>query len=289
MDQIPPILVSACEAILESPIITCSTLSGGDINEARLLGTENELIFLKFNDAPFAKNMFEVEAKGLQILANTQTLKTPKLIAFGKANHFGYLLLEYIPSENNITNFWSDFGIGLAKLHQTTAPLFGLEHDNYIGRLAQHNNQHPSWNEFYTLERLQPQVKMAIDNGLLNTNLILLFDSLYKNINSICPEEKPALIHGDLWSGNFIVSKNVGTVLIDPAISYSHREMDLAMSLLFGGFSKEFYNSYQTEFPLAKGFDNRVEIYQLYYLLVHLNLFGRAYKNSVKRILKRFS
>ena len=286
--QIPLPLVNACEAILDCPITNCSVISGGDINEARLLSTTKGFIFLKFNTAAFAQKMFEVEAKGLKLLAATQCLKIPQVICSGKIHQYGFLLLEYISSGNTTSDFWQDFGKSLAALHQHSAPLFGLDHDNYIGRLAQYNNQHPSWDEFYILERLEPQVEMASAAQLLDSTHIMLFEKLYKKIKDICPVEKPALIHGDLWSGNFMIDKNVSAVLIDPAICYAHREMDLAMSLLFGGFSKEFYSSYQAAFPLAKDFEERVAIYQLYYLLVHLNLFGSSYKHPVMKIVKRF-
>lgn len=134
-----------------------------------------------------------------------------------------------------------------------------------------------------------PQIKLAVHANLLNKADFDQFAKLFKKLPAICPTEKPALIHGDLWSGNFMVGPKREVVLIDPSTSFAHREMDLAMTQLFGGFDEAFYNTYQEVFPLENGFDQRVEIYQLYYLLVHLNLFGGGYGNSVRNILKRFS
>ncbi|WP_262711445.1 MULTISPECIES: fructosamine kinase family protein [Flavobacteriaceae] len=136
--------------------------------------------------------------------------------------------------------------------------------------------------------RLKPQVKLAFDTGALKTKELHLFESLYKQLPTIFPIENPSVIHGDLWSGNFIATTNNKAVFIDPAVYYGHREVDLAMSLLFGGFSNIFYTTYNEVYPLQKGFNNRKDIYNLYPLLIHLNLFGKSYLQSIKTIVSQF-
>ncbi|MFK7933996.1 MAG: fructosamine kinase family protein, partial [Saprospiraceae bacterium] len=141
---------------------------------------------------------------------------------------------------------------------------------------------------FYTNERLLPQIKLAVDSNLLNTNDLKEVERLCKQLGNICPTEPATLIHGDLWSGNYVAAGGEEAVLIDPSVSYAHREMDLAMTQLFGGFERSFYYHYQNIYPLEMGYEERVPIYQLYYLLVHVNLFGGSYVDVVRKILQRF-
>ena len=138
------------------------------------------------------------------------------------------------------------------------------------------------------VERLDKQVRLALRNGLLDASAEKLFEKLYVTLDEILPEEPPHLVHGDLWSGNFIVSEEGKACLIDPAVYYGNREVDLAMSTLFGGFSPEFYSSYNEEFPLLEGWKERLDIYNLYPLLIHLNLFGSSYLGSILSVLRRF-
>jgi fructosamine-3-kinase len=139
--------------------------------------------------------------------------------------------------------------------------------------------------EFYISQRLEPQLKLAFEGGFKFGNL----KGFFKNISEEIPEESPSLIHGDLWSGNFLVAHNGDPALIDPAVAFAPREMDLAMMKLFGGFSEEVFMTYNSIFPLCEGWKERTAIWQLYYLLVHLNLFGSGYWSQVKFILKRYS
>lgn len=138
------------------------------------------------------------------------------------------------------------------------------------------------------MERLQPLVKLAYDSGLLDGQDARRMEILYKKLPEILPVEPPSLIHGDLWSGNYMVGNDGNPCIIDPAVYYGHREMDIAMSKLFGGFSPEFYRAYNEEYPMVKGWEKRVELNQLYPLLVHVNLFGEGYNRQVRQILKDY-
>ena len=270
---------------LSTPILSTQQLSGGDISQAYLLNTAKGNFFIKTNQATFALDMFEKEAKGLALLAETKTIHIPEIISTGEADGHAFLLMEYVETGYRKDGFWETFGQSLATLHKQTVDQFGLDHSNYIGSLQQLNNKHNSFVEFYIHERLQPQFEMAFDAKKLNNSDQTHLANLYKKLSDIIPNEPPALIHGDLWSGNFLVSKNNLPVLIDPSVAYSHRELDLAMSRLFGGFERPFYRAYEEAFPLERGFEKRLPIYQLYYLLVHVNLFGGGYVGSVRRII----
>lgn len=231
--------------------------------------------------------MFRTEAMGLALLGAPRVIATPKVHAHGVAGDCAFLLLEYIGPGHRNRLFWEDFGASLAALHGTTSAQFGFAHDNFIGSLPQSNRRHDSWREFFAQERLMPQMRMARAHNRLNASDEKRLENLCGNLSSICPDEPPALTHGDLWSGNFLCNAESKPVLIDPAASFAHREMDLAMSRLFGGFDAVFYQSYEAAWPLAPGFEERIEVYQLYYLLAHVNLFGCDYVESARRILQR--
>lgn len=263
-------------------------VAGGDINSAFELKTTVGSYFVKTNTAPFAGGMFEAEAKGLTALANGGSLRTPSVLGVGSTSQGSFLLLEFIETGYRPDGFWEKFGTALAKLHRCTSASFGFDHDNFIGTLPQPNHRHDDWTSFYTSERLLPQLRIAEQKKLLQTPDFQRFEKLFKKLPDLCPVEPPALIHGDLWSGNFLCDAQGQPVLVDPAASYSHREMDLAMSRLFGGFERPFYRNYEEEWPLERGFEQRLPVYQLYYILVHVNLFGSGYVRQVREILGRF-
>ncbi len=282
-------LNTALENIIGKSIISTSTVSGGDINDAYKITTKSDRFFVKINAASFATDMFEKEAKGLGLIRASETIRVPSLVGFNKANSPSFLILEWIDSGNPDANFWEVFGSQLAKMHRQSSVNFGLEHSNYIGSLMQKNDKESSSIDFLINQRLLPQIELANSHNKIDSDTQSAFDKLFNKLPSIIPDEKPALTHGDLWNGNFMVGEDGNVVLIDPAISYGLREMDLAMTKLFGGFNPQFYKSYETTFPTAPGLEIRIPIYQLYYLMVHVNLFGGGYLNSVKEILKRFS
>lgn len=284
--MLPQAIHQKCVEILGAEILSVTPLAGGDINQARLLETGVGRFFLKINTASVAASMFEAEAAGLALLATANALRTPAVVGFGGTPAGGFLLLEHIETGHRPPDFWEEFGTSLAQLHRSTASVFGLGHDNFIGSLPQSNCQHNNWPDFYIHERLLPQLNILKQRNLMQTADFQLFERLFKLLPELCPNEPPALTHGDLWSGNFLCTTNGQPVLIDPATSYAHREMDLAMSRLFGGFERPFYRSYEESYPLAPGFEQRLPVYQLYYLLVHVNLFGGGYVGQVRATLR---
>ncbi|SFU50574.1 hypothetical protein SAMN05216480_105166 [Pustulibacterium marinum] len=250
-----------------------------------MLITTNENLVIKLNNKDAFPEMFAKEAKGLQLLNSANALKIPEVVSFGEIENTSYLLLEYIPEGKQAHTFWKDFGIGLAKQHQTTQATFGLDHDNYIGSLPQNNSGNiQNAADFYTEKRLEPQFQIAAKQGFSFETT-----SFYKNIQHEIPDEAPALLHGDLWSGNYLVTSNGKPALIDPAVAFAPREMDISLMHLFGGFQDEVFHYYDEEFPLANGWKNRIELWQLYYLLVHLNLFGSSYLGGVQRVIEKYS
>lgn len=271
-----------------SAITDTRELSGGCINECHKLITDKSSYFVKYNFGDRFSGMFAAEAKGLSLLKNAQTIYVPEVLHQSAAGKYEFLLLEYIAEGKKSRNFWENFGRNLAGLHRVNHKLFGLDHDNYIGSLPQKNKQCKTWEEFLVLNRLDPLVKSAFDQKLLNREDINGFDRLYPTIENMLPKEQPSLLHGDLWSGNFMVNSQGEASIIDPAVYYGHREMDIAMTKLFGGFSTNFYNYYNDEYPLEKGWEKRVEFNKLYPLLAHLLLFGSSYAEQLRHILRRY-
>jgi len=262
--------------------------SGGCINQGGKLDTSAGDFFIKWNSAENYPNMFAAEAKGLRLLYETHAFRIPAVINFAELTNYQILLLEFIEGESRNANYWQNLGQQLAALHKYSASQFGLDHDNYIGSLTQRNHQHRSWADFFIHERIDPLVRQCIDKGLCPTNRINDFESLYNKLPSIFPDEAPALLHGDLWSGNLISDEKGNPVLIDPAVYFGHREMDIAFTTLFGGFDPAFYNAYKDAFPLLAGFEQRKSVYNIYPLLVHAILFGGGYLNQALDVLKRY-
>ena len=259
-------------------------LAGGDINKVFLLkATERDFVVKINNVAKFPK-MFEAEAKGLDLLRNTNGFIIPQVFMVGEVLENSYILMEYLKPSKNKAEFRKEFSQHLALLHSSTNDNFGLDHNNYIGSLPQTNTPTPSASQFYIEQRLQPQIEIAFDKGFNFHSL----HSVLKNIAELIPIEKPSLIHGDLWHGNHISNKSGKPALIDPAVSFAPREMDIAMMKLFGGFSEEIYSAYNSIFPLEAGWVKRLPIWQLYYLLVHLNIFGSQYLGSVNAIFSKY-
>ncbi len=263
---------------------------GGCINDAQLVDTEKGKFFMKHNSASRYPGMFEAEARGLQLLEASGCLKVPAVVGHGETNSHCILVLEYIAAAAQKPGFWQEFGEGLARMHQQHPGdgRFGLDHDNYIGSLPQGNRTHSDWISFFISERLGAQVKLARDNGRAGKELSAMFEKLYRFLSDFFPEEPPALLHGDLWSGNYMTGEEGEPAIIDPAVYYGHRYMDLGMSKLFGGFSRAFYEAYDDIYPLEKGWQEGIDIANLYPLMVHVNLFGGGYLRQVKGVLRRF-
>lgn len=273
---------------LSTELISIKPVAGGDINNVYLLESPERYYILKNNLRYRFPEMFEKEARGLELLSRSH-VKTPRVIDCFNEVEYQFLILEYFDSEVPAANFWHYFAISLAALHKSTSNHFGLNEDNYIGSLVQKNTACDSWETFFIRMRLAPQVKMAFDRGLIDAKFLKLFEKFSLVFSELVPEVQPALLHGDLWSGNLMSTKGQVPVFIDPAVYYGHREMDLAMTQMFGGFDASFLAIYNEHYPLDKGWEERIQIHNLYPSLVHLNLFGRSYLGGIQRVLKRFS
>ncbi len=224
----------------------------------------------------------------MKILATYSPIRTPAVINIGEIGEKNYLLIEFIEKSVATARFWEDFGQSLAQQHQVTNETFGLDHDNHIGRLHQKNMPKGAWVDFFIENRLEPQLQMAEVSGKVNTNVRQKFDNLYSKLTSLLPEEDPALLHGDLWSGNFMAATDGKVFIFDPAVFYGHREAEVAFTHMFGGFDKLFYSTYNEQFSLLSGFDERIDLYNLYPLLVHLNLFGASYLSGISQTLAKY-
>ena len=264
------------------------SINGGSINEAYVLKTSTGKYFAKYNSAGAYPGMFEKEAAGLKILSETNTFVIPEVIGTGKTGSYAFLVLDFIESGTPDRNFWHDFGTKLADLHRSTAMYFGLENDNYIGSLVQTNTQNPDFCSFFISQRIEPQLKIARNKGAFSQSDMRYFDSLFNLLHNIIPVENPALVHGDLWSGNFMVTADRSPCLIDPSVYFGHRESDIALTKLFGGFEPEFYTAYNEAWPLEKDWQKRLDILNLYPLLVHENLFGGGYARQILHIIRQF-
>lgn len=263
-------------------------LHGGDINQVYLIQADGNHFVVKQNNAIEFPQMLEKEFRAMEFLHENSPLYYPKMVhQFTMENH-QFLIMEYVEEGQNSSDTQRILGKGLAQQHQISNKTFGWNEDNYIGSLKQVNAEKENWNDFFIENRLLFQTKIAFDNGLLTLKDLQQFERLFHRLNELFPNEKPALLHGDLWGGNYFVSKENEPILYDPAIYFGQREMDIAMTQLFGGFSNEFYEAYQDEFPLEKDWKNRIPMFQLYPNLVHLNLFGSGYLESLRTVLKRF-
>lgn len=260
-------------------------LRGGDINDVYRIRVPQGDFVVKINRNDRYPGLFEAEKRGLQLLDNSPGISVPRVYGHGVVNNVAYLILEHIESGIKSSDFWRTFGQQLAKLHKNSSTHFGLDTDNYIGSLKQYNRRSANAADFYIGQRLEPQIALAADNGFLLGSCAALF----RHAANLIPNEPPSLVHGDLWSGNYLVSTQGQPVLIDPAVAYAPREMDLAMMQLFGGFPDEVFLFYNEVYQLDDGFTRRLPLWQLYYLLVHLNLFGSGYLGQVRAIIKRYS
>ncbi len=280
-----PGLRKALEQRLGKPLRGATPLGGGDINDAyQVAFGDGTKLFVKTHANP-PPGMFEAEARGLRWLAEANAIRTPRVVAVSDAEP-AYLALELMMPAKRRAGFDEALGHSLAALHAYGAPTFGLDHDNFIGRLAQSNAAADDWASFYWSSRLEPQLRLAIDRGLIDSATRSGFDALNRVLpDRVGVQEPPSRLHGDLWGGNLHVDEDGQPALIDPAVYGGHREIDLAMMRLFGGFGEGVFASYAEAWPLAPGADERVALYQLYPLLVHVNLFGGSYVGSVKRAL----
>jgi fructosamine-3-kinase len=277
-------LEEALADALGSRVARRRPVSGGDVASAEeILFEDGRSAFVKTRQgAPH--RMFEGEAEGLSFLAEAGALRTPRVLAVGHEGDPAFLALELVVPGRVDAKFDEALGRGLAALHRFGAPTFGLARDNFLATLEQDNHAEATWAAFYRRRRLEPLVARV--SSRLSRRARELFDRLFTRMEELCASsEPPSRLHGDLWSGNVISDERGGPCLVDPAVYGGHREIDLAMMQLFGGFSRRVFDAYREAWPLAPGSERRVALYQLYPLLVHVHLFGGSYVSSVEHAL----
>ncbi len=278
------------EERLDSAIKDTKNLSGGCISNAyKIIMESGKKFLLKINnDSP--ADMFATEAHGLNELQKADAIRVPGAKIFSR----NYLVTEFIEGGTKSGSFFSDFGKQFADLHKYKGSAFGFYEDNYIGSNPQKNltddDENKDWTEFYFHKRLLFQLLLCEKNGYATEELRKNFSLLENKIGDILTgsEEEPSLLHGDLWSGNYMVDDKGNPCIIDPAVYYGHREADLGMTKLFGGYPDEFYGSYNENYPLKEGWEYRENIYKLYHVLNHLNLFGRGYYAQALSLIKYY-
>lgn len=290
MAELPPEFQERIEDGLGRRIHSITLLGGGCIANASRLETDAGPLFMKWSEDDPART-FEAEADGLQALrAAGADLIVPEvyLVEAALDGRTGFLITEFIRTGKTDVRFWERSGRGLAELHRHVGEAYGFHTDNYIGRLPQVNDVRETWPEFFRACRLEPQRQMARERGRWPSEWNPQFDRLLDRLDEWLPRRPDAsVLHGDLWSGNFLAAAEGTGALIDPASYYGHRETDLAMARLFGGFSERFFAAYDEAWPEESGAAERQQIYQLYHLINHLNHFGGSYARDVAQILRR--
>ena len=279
-------------------IVSKRPVYGGDINDSyRLSLSDGTAVFMKCN-TPANLSFFEAEAKGLDALRQTGTIGVPKVLGIGTdhTQNISFLLMEYLEAAPKVSGYWEVFGRQLAALHQAechgfASPdgklKFGFVSDNYIGASPQINTPKENWLTFFRECRLLPQMKMA--ERYLDSRMHKQCSKLLEHLDSYLDEpEFPSLIHGDLWSGNAVCGPDGKAWILDPAAYVGHFEAELAMTELFGGFSSPFYEAYHEVNRIDSGYRDRRDLYNLYHMLNHLNLFGASYLSAVQRILNKY-
>jgi protein-ribulosamine 3-kinase len=270
---------------LGKSVVSAEPLSGGCISDARRVQTADGRVYF-CKQSSKSTNLFLEEAQGLKALANTDTIRCPQTV-FADGH---LLILEWLEPETPTPAFWRAFGERLAALHRVPQASFGFAIDNHIGSTPQKNPLRApaeiSWCDYFLEYRLRPMFSdptVAVDS-LVQALFLKAESRIRAELENV--EEAPSLVHGDLWGGNFLCTKGQIPVLIDPAPYCGHREADLAMSQLFGGFDSEFYTAYQRSFPLTGGFEVRKRIYNLYHILNHWILFGTSYREQACALLR---
>lgn len=269
-----------------------TTVGGGCINQAqKIVLKDGRQFFLKINSLEYSE-MFVREASGLNALRSTDTIRVPKVIGFGQSDVETFLILEHIQTGRKQPGFFESFGRQLAALHlRGESENFGYHDDNFIGSTLQPNGWSPSWIEFWSENRIEYQLRLAREKGLGSKRLQSLGRKLLERLPVLLAtnEVVPALLHGDLWSGNYLSDSEGHPVLIDPAVYFGHNEAEFGMTTLFGGFDDAFYAAYNEVSPFEEGWQDRVAIYRLYHLLNHLNLFGTSYLSGCLDILEEYT
>ena len=285
-------LKSCLEKILSEPIKSTSSVSGGCIADSRKLQLDSGKVYFLKQLRGSSSGAFDAEERGLKELRKSCTVNVPEVVCKGP----DFLLLQWIEAGySRSSSSMEMLGRQFAELHRYRGKKFGFSEDNLLGDSPQSNK--PSmegslnWAVFYAENRLEFQTSLAVKNGYATPEMRNLMEKLIKKVPDLISgtEEEPSLLHGDLWSGNYLIDARGIPWLIDPAVYYGHREADLAMTSLFGGFSNTFYSAYKSAYPISQGYAERDPLYQLYHLLNHLNLFGTGYYGQVISIIRRYA
>ena len=259
-------------------------VSGGDINQAYCIANNRHQFFVKVNDLSHLIH-FECEAYSLAQIQTTNQIDCPEVVCLGKTKEFSFLVMDYLELSNSHHNDWLTLGRQLAKLHKTTTHgQFGWQADNYIGHTRQPNKWQSNWKSFFSEQRIGWQLQLLHEKSLRFGNIDHIVELCHQGL--VNHKVSPSLVHGDLWQGNLGFTE-YGGVMFDPACYYGDREVDIAMTELFGNLPTSFYQGYQEEFPLSQGYEQRKTIYNFYHILNHANLFGGVYIEQVKAILNR--
>ncbi len=275
--------------LISNKQVSIYPVSGGSINTSYRIDTGQKSFFCKVTSAVKFPQMFSKEKRGLQYLGSQKVIRVPDQIELGEEADWQVLLMEWITDGNRSEMFWKLFGEQLASLHGCTNHLYGFAEDNYMGSVEQSNHTSDNWIEFLELRRLRPLVQQCVEQKLLTTADASDFAHLYQKLTGIFDASEPAsLLHGDLWSGNFLCNEQEQPVLIDPAIYYGHASVDLGMTELFGGFPKKFYEAYAYQRPLQPLYKEQRKVSNLYPLLIHLLLFGKSYLEQIHQTLHFF-
>lgn len=263
-------------------------VAGGSINRCYRWASSSGPAFVKVGASAAAASMLEAEAAGLAELARARALRVPRVLACGRAGTTAFLALEWLEAGPATAASEERLGNALAAQHAVTAPDFGWSRDNTIGSTPQANGRLASWAEFFRERRLRPQLTLALANGY-GALLEEPGGRLLAGVGALLGTHRPqaSLLHGDLWGGNWLAAADGEPVVFDPAVYYGDRETDLAMTRLFGGFGPHFYRAYARAAPLPPGAELRCELYNLYHVLNHANLFGGGYAASARRTIER--
>ncbi|MGI9257330.1 MAG: fructosamine kinase family protein [Gammaproteobacteria bacterium] len=264
-------------------------VGGGSINDAYRVSTDRGPLFLKLNSA-VNDDMFEAEVDGLRALREARSIIVPEVLAYGVAADTAFLALEWLNLGRRSAMAEAALGVALARQHRVVSERFGWHRDNYIGLTRQPNDSASDWVAFYRDTRLGFQLKLAVENNI-PAAIRKSIEQLLNRIGEYFGEEAvpPSLLHGDLWAGNWGTTADGQACIFDPAVYFGDREADLAMTRLFGGYGRDFYMAYEAEWPLASGWERRVDLYNLYHLLNHFNLFGEGYLSQVTAALNRLT
>lgn len=303
MNLLPPGLLTVLTRVLselgdDSPLVEARPVGGGCINNAVRLQSARGVYFLKWNPTPLAR-MFTAEAYGLQLLAATRTVRVPRVLAVHdpEPGQPAFILQEWLEPDRSASRNQGMARLGeqLARMHQAQlsgfpANRFGLDQDNYLGSAPQPNGWENDWTVFFRERRLRYQMELALSKGRLPVERRRRLERLIDRLDVWLSgrDIRPSLLHGDLWGGNVISAPRGELALIDPAVYFGDREAELAYTELFGGFSDTFYRAYNAVWPLDGGYGERRDLYNLYHLLNHLNLFGESYGPEVDAILRRY-